>query len=72
LLILAILGLFVAAVAVLSLLGRADEPLGFQSGALPATVVAVLVLVPLAYAVWRMAADERLAGRAGEPARLRC
>ena len=70
LLILAVLGLFVAAVAVLSLLGRVDGPLGFQSGALPATVVAVLVLVPLAYAVWRMAADERQAGRTGEPARL--
>ena len=70
LLILAMLGLFVAFVAVLSLLGRLDGPLGVQAGALPATVVATLVVVPLAYAVWRLAAEERLAGRPGEPARL--
>ena len=70
LLALAYLGLLVAVAAVAILLGRVDTSLDPRAAAVQATVVAMLAVVPLAYAVFHLIGSERAAGRHRQPALL--
>jgi DNA-binding beta-propeller fold protein YncE len=68
LLALAMLGILVGVAAAGILLIRAIRSGAGAAAALPAVAVLCLVVVPLVYVVWRLSGDERLRGRAGQPA----
>ncbi len=61
-------GFLVAVAAVVVLLHRAGQPgRGAEIGPLPAALVTMLVVVPLAYGIWRLRGEARAAGEAGQP-----
>ncbi|MCC6313896.1 MAG: NHL repeat-containing protein, partial [Thermomicrobiales bacterium] len=57
-------------VAIGILLGRVNQPLGSQVGALPAALVAMLALMPLVYAIWRLTGIERVEGHGDQVGRI--
>ena len=65
LLALLMLGIVVGLAAVGVLLTRVDDQGGGPAAALPPVAVLCLVVVPLAYLVWRISADAREAGNEG-------
>ncbi|MDF3042539.1 MAG: conserved rane protein of unknown function [Thermomicrobiales bacterium] len=67
LLALLMLGIVVGLGAVGVLLTRVDDQGGGPAAALPPVAVLCLVVVPLAYLVWRITGDERVAGNEGQP-----
>ena len=66
----ALLGLFVGLIALGILLSRIDGPVAGRSAAASALIVAVLVVVPLGYAVFTLVQAERATGRGRQPALL--
>lgn len=71
LLALLVAGFVVAVVAVVVLLHRAGQPgRGAEVGPLPAVLVTMLVVVPLAYGIWRIRGEARAEGEAGQPVRV--
>jgi sugar lactone lactonase YvrE len=67
LLALLMLGIVVGLGAVGVLLTRVDDQGGGPAAALPPVAVLCLVVVPLAYLVWRITGDERKTGNEGQP-----
>lgn len=67
---LAYLGLLIAVLAVTILVGRVDTALDPRAATVQAAVVAMLAVVPLAYAAFVLIGAERRAGRSRQPALL--